>query len=87
MNQNIKNVLEYSLGVVLVLVILVIGISLTNVLDELLWVLLSVILIPILGLVLSSSKNKKIGTGILFSFVPVIITLLVYVFIQLSQLH
>jgi len=85
MNQNIRNLLGFCLGIILAITLLVIGVLLTNVLEHGFWALLSVILIPVSGLIFFLSKKKYIGFGLFFSAIPIVI--LTFLFIQISKLH
>jgi hypothetical protein len=85
MNTKIKHILFVLLGVIISFVIPFLGLYLTNIFDDGSAVSLSLICLPIVGLLTFKSKYKSVGLGIFIGLIPV--GILTFTFITLSQLH
>lgn len=81
-----KKLLHIILGIILSLAIPFLGLLLTSYTDDVLAVLFSIILIPIIGISLfMQAKFKQIGFGLLLGLIP--LAFLVGAFVVASSLH
>jgi hypothetical protein len=78
-------ILKYILGFLISIALVVLGIVISNYLDNGFWVSLFTIAVPVIGWYLFKNKQKQIGVGMLICSIP--IGLLAILFILLSGLH
>jgi len=69
----------------LAVIITFFGMLITKLIEHGVGVVLSIILIPFIGIYLFKSKHKQIGIGVFIGLIPVILFALV--FIEMSKLH
>ena len=85
MRDDIKKILFIIIGVITSFIVPILGLYLTNILEDGFAAALSLIVLPIIGFLAFKSKYKPFGIGIFIGLLPV--GLLAIIFIIVSKLH
>ena len=83
--KYISSFFQITIGLILSLGIPFLGLCVTSSIDSSFAVIFSIAIIPLIGYLLLKSKLRKIGVGMFYGLIPLL--LFVIVFLVLSGLH